>query len=342
MLLDLSSFVNLPMVWSAIIAVAILLYILLDGFVLGVGILIPFAPKMEDKHQMMRTVAPFWDANQTWLVLGGGGLLAAFPLAYSILMGAFYVPLIAMLLCLVFRGSSFEFYFKEKNTVLKHMWLYFFHFGSLGAAFFQGSVLGAYIQGVSVTGRSFSGGAFEWASAFSMITGAALIFGYGLLGAAWTQLKSQDRLHRWSHMAALYCSIFMVFFSCFVFVFMPFLRKEIFLRWFSFPSNIFFLSLFLILIGTFVFLWKGLWQKNEKKIFLCSFLIFVFYYLALLATIYPWMIPYHYKISDAMAHPASLSLMLIGVIFVLPCILFYTIYTYTTFWGKEQEKHHFY
>ena len=184
------SFLDLPLVWYSLIGTAILMYILLDGFDLGVGILFPFAPSDQCRDRMMNSIAPFWDGNETWLVLGGGGLFAAFPLAYAILMPAFYIPIILMLLGLIFRGVAFEFRFKATGKS-RRIWDYSFHFGSLVATFMQGMVLGTFVHGIAVDGRNFGGGAFDWLNAFSVMTGAALVTGYALLGATWTIMKTE-------------------------------------------------------------------------------------------------------------------------------------------------------
>ena len=176
------TFVDLPLIWYGLIATAIFLYVLLDGFDLGVGILFPFAPTDQSRDRMMNSVAPFWDGNETWLVLGGGGLFAAFPLAYAVIMPALYLPVIIMLLGLIFRGVAFEFRFKASGKS-RRIWDDAFHFGSLLAGFMQGVIIGAAVQGIEVEGRSFAGGAFDWLNAYSVMTGIAVVFGYTLLGA---------------------------------------------------------------------------------------------------------------------------------------------------------------
>jgi len=175
------SFVDLPLLWFGILAVAIFLYILLDGFDLGVGILFPFAPSDQCRDRMMNSIAPFWDGNETWLILGGGGLLAAFPLAFSILMPALYIPITVMFLGLIFRGVAFEFRFKAEGNS-QRIWDYSFHFGSLVAALMQGVVIGAIVQGIEIDGRSYAGGPFDWLNAYSIMTGFGVVFGYALLG----------------------------------------------------------------------------------------------------------------------------------------------------------------
>ncbi|MBM4222922.1 MAG: cytochrome d ubiquinol oxidase subunit II, partial [Gammaproteobacteria bacterium] len=192
MLINFSNILPLPTIFGILIGFAILMYILLDGFVLGVGILFPFAPSNKCRESLMHSIAPFWDANQTWLVLGGGGLLISFPLAYSILLAAYYVPIICMLIGLVFRGACFEFYMKESEPSIKMLWSYGFHFGSLCAAFFQGCILGSYIQGVTVIGRNFAGQSWDWFSGLSMMMGILLVFGYALIGASWGIIKTSE------------------------------------------------------------------------------------------------------------------------------------------------------
>ncbi len=191
------SWLNLPLIWYALLGTAIFLYILLDGFDLGIGILFPFAPSEKCRDRMMNSVAPFWDGNETWLVLSGGGLFAAFPPAYAVMMPALYIPVIAMLLGLIFRGVAFEFRFKASGWS-RRVWNTAFHFGSLLAAFMQGMIIGAIVQGIEVQGRSFAGGAFDWLNAYSVMTGVAVIFGYALLGATWIVMKTEGETREWA------------------------------------------------------------------------------------------------------------------------------------------------
>ncbi|MBC8443741.1 MAG: cytochrome d ubiquinol oxidase subunit II [Deltaproteobacteria bacterium] len=200
---SLEAIIDLPLVWYALIITAVILYVILDGFDLGVGILFPFAPTDQCRDRMMNSIAPFWDGNETWLVLGGGGLFAAFPLAYAILMPALYIPVIGMLLGLIFRGVAFEFRFKATGRS-RRLWDYAFHFGSLLAAFMQGMIIGTIVQGVSVAGRSFSGNPFDWITAYSVMTGIAIIFGYALLGATWLVMKTEDVTQKWARKCASY------------------------------------------------------------------------------------------------------------------------------------------
>ena len=218
-------FVDLPLVWFGLIGVALFLYVLLDGFDLGVGILFPFAPTDQCRDRLMNSIAPFWDGNETWLVLSGGGLFAAFPLAYAILMPALYLPVIFMLLGLIFRGVAFEFRFKAVKS--RRIWDYAFHFGSLLAAFMQGMIIGAFVQGVKVEGRSFAGGAFDWLNAYSVMTGLALVFGYALLGSTWLVMKTDGITQGWARKCAAYVLGYVGLFLAIVSISMPMMNAEV-------------------------------------------------------------------------------------------------------------------
>lgn len=335
---DFSSALDLPLIWGFLIATAVLLYVLLDGFDLGIGILFPFAPSDKCRDRMMNSIAPFWDGNETWLVLGGGGLFAAFPLAYSILMPAFYMPIIMMLLGLILRGVAFEFRFKSEG-LQRRLWDYAFHFGSLGAAFCQGMILGAFVEGVEVDGRNFSGGPFDWATGFSLVTGMAVVAGYGLLGATWLVMKTEDVTHGWARRVGLYMLIFVGIFMAVVSIAVPFLNERIRDFWFSVP-NIYFLSLIPFLTGgMFLLLWRDLFKADRDfRPFFLSIGIFLMGYIGLGISLFPWLIPYHYTIWDAAASGPGLSLLLVGVVPLLPIILGYTAYSYYIFRGKSGHE----
>lgn len=339
-MLDFSSFLNLPLVWGGIIATAIFLYVLLDGFDLGVGILFPFAPSDNCRNKMMGSVAPFWDGNETWLVLGGGGLFAAFPLAYAILMPAFYIPIIMMLLGLIFRGIAFEFRFKSEGMMVK-VWDYSFHFGSLSATFFQGLILGSFVEGITVTGRSFGGMSFDWLTPFSIMTGIALIFGYALLGATWIIMKTDTKTQEWAQKSALYILIYVALFMGLVSLWVPFLSEQIFLRWFSLPNLIYFSPIPLLTAGAFISLWWAILKKREVLPFLLSLFLFSLGYLGLAISLWPWIVPYQISLWQAAADPKSLSLMLVGVSIFLPFVLGYTGYCYYVFRGKSNHQHYY-
>ena len=183
---------DLPFIWAGLIAFAVLAYVLFDGFDLGIGILFPFLKTEQERDLAMNSVAPVWDGNETWLVLGGGGLMAAFPLAFAVVMPALYAPMMAMLLGLVFRGVAFEFRWRTERG--KFLWDWAFAGGSAVAALAQGIALGALVQGIPVANRAYAGGWWDWLTWFSLLTGVALVVGYALLGAGWLILKTTGEL----------------------------------------------------------------------------------------------------------------------------------------------------
>jgi cytochrome d ubiquinol oxidase subunit II len=335
---DFSTLLDLPLIWAALISTAILLYVLLDGFDLGVGILFPFAPSDKCRNRMMNSIAPFWDGNETWLVLGGGGLFAAFPLAYAILMPAFYMPIILMLLGLILRGVAFEFRFKASKGAVR-LWDYVFHIGSLTAAFCQGVILGTFVQGIQVDGRNFAGGPFDWATGFSMITGIAVVFGYALLGSTWLVMKTDNHTQAWSRQVASYVLGFVCFFMGLVSICMPFMNPNIKAFWFSLPNFFWLLPIPLLTILLFIFTWKDLHKKEaEYRPFLLSMGIFLLGFIGLALSLFPWMIPFKYTLWEAAAAGPGLSLMLVGVVPLLPIILAYTGYSYYVFRGKSSHE----
>lgn len=336
---DFSATVDLALIWGLLIATAIFLYVLLDGFDLGVGILFPFAPSNKCRDRMMNSIAPFWDGNETWLVLGGGGLFAAFPLAYAILLPAFYIPIIMMLLSLIMRGVAFEFRFKAEGKS-RYLWDYAFHFGSLGAGFCQGIILGAFVQGVIVDGRNFAGGPFDWASGFSLMTGIAVVFGYALLGSTWLIMKTEDITQQWARKVASYALSFVGIFMVLVSITMPMLNLHIREFWFGIPNFYYFLPIPLCTLALFILLWWDLHTgKHEIRPFWTSLSIFLMGYLGIGLSIYPWIIPFHYTVHEAAASGPGLSLMLVGVVPLLPLILGYTAFSYYIFRGKSHHEH---
>lgn len=337
---DLGTVLDLPLIWGLLIATAVFMYVLLDGFDLGCGILFPFAPSDSCRNKIMNSIAPFWDGNETWLVLGGGGLLAAFPLAYAVLMPALYLPIILMLIGLIFRGVAFEFRFKT-NGKDKKIWDVSFHAGSLLAAFMQGVVLGNFVQGVEVVGRSYAGGALNWANGFAMLTGVSLVFGYALLGACWMIWKCDGKTQVWARKTARYVFGFVMLAMGVVSICMPFVDSRIFALWFSVP-NIFYLSIIpAFTLVLFILLWKSLNRDHEARPFMYTFLIFLMGYVGLGISMYPWIVPFEFTVWDAAAASTSLSLLLVGAAVFLPIILAYTAFTYYTFRGKAGENSHY-
>jgi cytochrome d ubiquinol oxidase subunit II len=330
--------VDLPLVWYALIGTAIFLYILLDGFDLGVGILFPFAPTDQCRDRMMNSIAPFWDGNETWLVLGGGGLFAAFPLAYAILMPAFYIPIILMLLGLIFRGVAFEFRFKAEKS--RRLWDYSFHYGSLVATFMQGMVLGTFVQGVAVDGRSFSGGVLDWLSPFSIMTGVALVTGYALLGATWTIMKTEDETQVWARKCARYLMFLVALFMGLVSLSMPLMNSDIKALWFSLPNFYFLQPMPILSIVFFIMLWQDLRAgKRELRPFFLTIGIFLMNYVGIGVSTWPWLVPFKVTLWDAAAAPESQSLLLLGTVVMLPIVLAYTGYCFWVFRGKASHDH---
>ena len=330
-------FVDLPLIWYGLIATAVFLYVLLDGFDLGLGVLFPFAPSDTCRDRMMNSIAPFWDGNESWLVLGGGGLFAAFPLAYAVLMPAFYLPVIFMLLGLISRGVAFEFRFKATGRS-RRIWDYSFHFGSLTAAFMQGVILGAFVRGVEVEDRSFSGGAFDWLSAYSVMTGVAVVFGYALLGATWLVMKTDGITQDWARKCASYVLGYVGLFLGIVSISMPMMNAEVRALWFTLPNFFFLLPIPLTTLALFVMIWRDLHHGREVRPFFLSIGVFLTGYLGLGISLWPWLVPFAITFRQAAAAPASQSLLLIGTVIMLPLVLAYTGFCYYLFRGKASHE----
>jgi cytochrome d ubiquinol oxidase subunit II len=330
------SFLDLPLIWLGLIGTAIFLYVLLDGFDLGIGVLFPFAPTDQCRDRMMNSIAPFWDANETWLVLGGGGLFAAFPLAYAILMPALYIPVIFMLLGLIFRGVAFEFRFKATRS--RRLWDYSFHFGSLLAALMQGMILGAFVRGFQVEGRSFAGGSFDWLSAYSVMTGIALIFGYALLGATWLVMKTDGVTQEWARRTASYVLACVGLFLVIVSVSMPMMNADVKNLWFSMPTFFYLLPMPVVTAGLFVLIWRDLQVSSEYRPFFLSLLVFLMGYIGLVVSLWPWLVPFSVTFRQAAAAGTSQSLLLVGTVILLPVVLAYTAFCYYLFRGKASHE----
>ncbi len=331
---DLSAYINLPLAFVAILALAVFLYVLLDGFDLGVGILFPFAPSKECRDKMMNSITPFWDGNETWLVLGGMGLFAAFPVAYTIIIPAFYIPIIMMLLGLIFRGVAIEFRSKAETPLEQKIWDYSFHFGSLIAAFSQGVMLGSVVQGFYCNNATCN----IWYSFFSFMVGIALVFGYALLGSTWLILKTHGRTQDWARKITKYIVAFVVFFILMVSVWTPFLNEQIYARWFSKP-NIFYLApIPLLTLATLIFLIRSLKAQKEKTPFCLTIVLFILCYFGIAVTLFPYIVPYQVPYQNMAAAPQALSFLFVGMAVTLPVILAYTFYSYRVFRGKSSHE----
>jgi cytochrome d ubiquinol oxidase subunit II len=329
--------VDLPLIWYSLIIVAVLLYILLDGFDLGVGVLFPFAPSDQCRDRMMNSIAPFWDGNETWLILGGGGLFAAFPLAYAVLMPALYIPVIIMLLGLIFRGVAFEFRFKATDRT-RAVWDYAFHFGSLAAAFMQGMIIGAVVQGVAVEGRRFAGGSFDWLNAYSVMTGVAVVFGYALLGATWLVMKTDGITQSWARKCGAYALGYVGFFLAIVSISMPMMNADIRALWWSMPNVFYLLPIPAVSLVLIILIWRDLQNCREVRPFLCSIGLFLTAYIGLGISLWPYAVPFAVTFRQAAAAAPSQSLLLVGTLVLLPIVLGYTAYCYYVFRGKASHE----
>jgi cytochrome d ubiquinol oxidase subunit II len=319
-------------IWTAILGFGVFLYVLLDGFDLGVGILYGFAPDLASRNLVMNSVAPVWDGNETWLVLGGVGLLAAFPLAFAVILPAVYFPILAMLLALVFRGVAFEFRYRDAER--RGLWDHGFCYGSAVAAFAQGVVLGAFIQGFQVEGRQFVGGSFDFLTPFSVFTGVALLFGYALLGAGWLVLKTEGDLQQWARRLGRRCLVGVLAAILIVSVWTPLTNADIASRWFSWP-NVVLLSPVPIVTALVAYgEWRALASRAEAWPFAGAIGLFALSYLGVAISLWPMIAPPHITLWQAASSPSTQAFLLIGTLFLLPIILMYTGWSYWVFRGK--------
>jgi cytochrome d ubiquinol oxidase subunit II len=326
---------DLVPIWTILLALAVFYYVVFDGFDLGVGMLYGFAPNDSDRSIVMNSIAPIWDGNETWLVFGGLGLLAAFPLAFAIIIPAVYFPILIMLLGLVFRGVAFEFRFKHSG--LRRFWDRAFAGGSAGATFAQGVVLGTFIQGFKVDGRHFAGSSFDWVTPFALLTGIALMFGYGLLGAGWLVLKTEGELQDWARRAARACLVAVLIAILAVSIWTPLTNADIGRRWLSWP-NIGFLSpvpiiTTLLAAGE----WYALTHRHEMTPVLAAIGLFLMSFIGIAISLWPMIVPFHYTLWQAASSESTQAFLLIGTLFLLPVILMYTAWSYWVFRGKVRS-----
>lgn len=323
------------LIWVLLIAVAVFAYVTLDGFDLGIGILFAVIKDPKKRGRMMNTVAPIWDGNETWLVLGGGGLYAAFPKAYSLLMTAFYIPVFAMLLALVFRGVAFEFRFKSQNHQ-KH-WDFAFSAGSIIAAAMQGAMLGAFIEGIAVENGRFVGGAMDWLSPFSIFCATAVVVGYALLGTGWLIMKMEGDFQGSLRRLAKPAVIWMAANLGVVSLMTTYVNPAYAMRWFDMPNMLMLAPIPLITAGLLFWLWHAV-SHREKTVFGITLGIFFLCYLGFGITLYPNIVPPMITFREAAAPDNSLSFMLVGAAILLPVIFAYTAYAYWVFRGKVGDE----
>jgi cytochrome d ubiquinol oxidase subunit II len=324
--------IDLVTIWAFIIAFAVFVYVVMDGFDLGLGILFPLFPAKADRDVIMNSVAPVWDGNETWLVLGGGGMMAAFPLAYAVLMPALYTPMIAMLIGLIFRGVAFE--FRWRTEAKTNRWDLAFTFGSWLAALAQGIALGAILQGVHVEARHYAGGWWDWLTPFSLLTGVSLAIGYALLGATWLVLKTEGALRDRAYHLSWYLLFAILLAIGAVSIATPFLHIQYARRWFTWPNLVFTAPVPIAVAAVTVALLRSLANRQDTQPFLLTLVLFALTYAGLGISIYPYIVPQSIDIWQAAAPRNSQLFMLVGVAVLIPLILTYTAWAYWVFRGK--------
>jgi len=322
-------------VWTAIMAVSVFLYVLLDGFDLGVGMLYGFAPQPH-RPMVMNAIAPVWDGNETWLILGGLALLAVFPLAFAIIIPAVYFPILLMLLALVFRGVAFEFRFE--HPLITRFWARGFSVGSALATFAQGAVLGAFIQGFAVDGRQFSGSPWDWLTPFSMLIGVSLMFGYALLGAGWLVIKTEGPLQAWARRAGRVCLAGVIAAIIVVSVWTPLADPSVATRWFTWPDIALLAPVPIVTAIMACLTWRALQgHGGDAAAFFSAIGLFLLSYLGVAISLWPMIVPQHFTIWQAASSQGTQMFLLVGTLFLLPVILMYTGWSYWVFRGKLRK-----
>jgi len=327
--------IDLTIVWAFVIAFAVAAYVVMDGFDLGIGILFPRFKVGTERDMAMNSIAPVWDGNETWLVMGGGGLLAAFPLAYAIVLPALYAPLIAMLLGLVFRGVAFEFRWRDPGH--RGFWDLAFCAGSVIAGLSQGVVLGALLQGITVEGRAYAGGWWDWLTPFSLATGISVVIGYALLGATWLIWKTEGPLHEQARSMARHLLIGLLIAIAVVSAWTPFLEAQYYRRWFEWPGVLAAAQMPLAVTIAAFFAWRAIAKGRDWMPFLLALVLFGLTMVGLGISIWPDVVPGAVTIWEAAAPERSQVFMLIGAGVLIPIILAYTVWAYWVFRGKVDE-----
>lgn len=331
---------DLVPLWALILSVGIFYYVVFDGFDLGVGILFGLARDTRSRNLLMSSIAPVWDGNETWLVLGGVALLAAFPLAFAVLLPAVYFPILIMLLALVFRGVAFEFRYRDAEH--RTFWDHAFNYGSILATFAQGIVIGAFIQGFEVRGRVFGGHSLDCFTGFSIFTGAALVAGYGLLGAAWLVLKTEGELQQQARRWGRVCLIGVVIAIAVVSGLTPYLVPRIAERWFTWPNAALLSPVPVLTLALVVWEWRALRGPAELAPFIAAVGLFLLSYTGIAISMWPMIVPYRYTLWEAASAPGTQVFLLIGTVFLLPIVFMYTGWSYWVFRGKVKAElgHH--
>ena len=323
---------DLVPLWTLILGVGVFMYVLLDGFDLGVGMLFPLLHSEDERRLAMGSIAPVWDFNETWLVLGGVGLLAAFPLAFAVIIPAVYFPILVMLLGLIFRGVAFE--FRLKTVRARGWWDRAFFGGSLLATFFQGVVLGAFVQGFEVRGRQFAGTSWDWLQPFPLLTGAGLVAGYALLGAAWLVMKTEGPLQQRSRRLGVPALFGVLAFIAMVSIWTPLAHAEIAARWFSWPNFALLAPVPIVTAAIALATWRGLRGASEVGPFVGAMALFAMGYLGLAISLFPYIVPYSVTLWQAASSPGTQAFLMVGTLFLLPVVFMYIGWSYYVFRGK--------
>jgi len=332
----MNQILDLVPIWTLILGFGVFFYVLLDGFDLGVGMLYGFARDSRSRNTIMNSIAPIWDGNETWLILGGLGLLAAFPVAFAVIIPAVYFPILVMLLALVFRGVAFEFRLRDSEN--RTFWDHAFCYGSGIATFAQGVVLGSFIQGFEVSNGQFAGTSFSFLSPFTLLTGIALMFGYALLGAGWLILKTDGEIQAAARRHGRICLVAVLLAIGVVSLWTPIMSQAIATRWFTWPNALFLapVPLATALLGWFT--WRALGSTAEATPFLGAVALFVLSYLGIAISLFPMIVPYHFTLWEAASSPRTQAFLLVGTLFLLPVILTYSGWSYWVFRGKVRGE----
>lgn len=331
--------IDLALIWFIIIVFSILMYVVMDGFDLGIGLLYPMVPATEDRDVMMNTVAPVWDGNETWLVMGGAGLFGAFPLAYAVILDALAIPLTIMLIGLIFRGVAFEFRFKA-TPAHRPFWDKSFIAGSFVATFSQGVVLGAFLNGFPVQGRVWSGSVFDWVTPFSLFCGLGLVVAYALLGCSWLIIKTEGELQERMRKLARPLLLALLVILAIVSGWTPLSHQAIADRWFSLPNLLFFLPVPILVLLVSWGLWHTAWNRQAHYApFILTLALVFLGFSGLGISIWPNLIPPDISFRAASSPPQSQGFMLVGALFIIPLILVYTFWSYYVFRGKVKPEH---
>jgi len=324
--------------WACLVGLSIILYVVLDGFSLGVALLFPSTKDERERDLLMNSIAPVWDANQTWLVLGGGALFVAFPMVYGILFSALYIPLLTFIFGLIFRGVTFEF---RANADRKQPWNRAFFLGSLVAVVAQGLTLGGFLSGTKVVEGQFAGDPLNWLNPFSLMIGIALIAGYILLGSTYLIIKTTGSVQEKAYGQAFWSALVVLGFQILVTIWTPIHYPSVLSNWFSSPRIYFIWTFPLLGLAAFFGLIRSIRSHREILPFFCSVVLFLAGYLGLVASIYPYAVPPTITFQEAAAQRETLRFTLWGVIIVLPLVLGYTVYSYSVFRGKVGKESYY-